>query len=885
MQSIKDIVKSISIVPIEDTKPKNITFVVDESGSTGTQYVAGMTVLEKETSVVYEYILNNMNNTYNMYSFESNCVEHPIHIMKEEGLVNLPNLSPKGGTNTHLPFVKINANKNKPDVVILITDGQTNSTEAVLKAEINKFSKDNIHFEIIAVSSNDLNMNTITQSEEQRIPGMDLVNYLSNSIDKLTIYNKFHKDTPYEGANSSKINKKALTFMGCRIEGHVYQYLNNLLVKLDEHKGNINWGPGNMNLKQMLSEIGKLLSVYFVSFPTEHFFVSLISKKIHEVCNIPEMTVERITNIIKYGFECTKNEKPILYTNFEQHVKEGTVKKAEFANAIETLKVQGTTMNSQKTICMPTNGLCIIDNKVIPLTQSLGPYPQSKDGNGNVYFGCDDGIDGQATRIAFRELCGQLGYRDKMGPEPAFYVLNEMSLMYISGVDLATEHMIELRKLAIIQTSMEAVIAKNKYDGIGLYKQWQAGKVIPTHFSKQTHFHSQLCKDYKINPLGLDEPMWWALMMSMLGLFEEQRNLYNTALAAKGISTANEFLAYVRNAYKDKLQGKLALYITQEQPTSVFTLDHFEPTDEVFMLEKHGNCATKTCYSKHEIDIYVRISGCVWCQYKPTWADFKPQHINTANQTELLNDLMMHSSKLCVPADQTNAHNGLKNSNKILINMIGLTGSGKSTVAQKIHDLVISKGASCLIVSADKWSKLGFKGKQMQANVFKEIKDFDDGPSEHKVLVVDICNENGPSTNYFGFDASEYTTYNFYPNLDKSRFDEYQCWCLRNVLNRPIHTATSSYWLNPVSASVSTCIKVHNLKRNALKKVLGVNSNLSFDEGLSMVQIMNLIQERATTYETFLATKQLDDIVSDLVKSTGFKLTPVNNVQQATSSA
>ena len=876
MLSIKDIVKSISIVQVEEVKPKNVTLIVDESGSTGTAFAPSMSVLEKELSVVYEYILNNINNNYNMYSFESACVEHPIHVMKEEGLVNLPTLSPKGCTYTHLPLVEINKKTVKPDIVILVTDGETSSQEAQLKTEINKFLEKKIRFEIIAVSAKNIDLNTISQAEERRIPGMDLINYLANSVDKLTIYNQCHKDTPYEGAVSSKINKTYLTFMGSKVQGHIHQYLNNLLTKLDEHKGNINWGIGNMNFKQMLSEIGKLLSVYFVSFPENHFFVSAITKKIEETCEIADMTEERIYNIIKYGFECTKNEKPILYTNFEQHIKESTVKRAEFQSAIDNLKLQGTTLNSSKTICMPTNGACIINNQVLPLTQYLGSYPKSKDMYGNIYFGCDDDVDGQATRIAFRELCSHLGYKDSRGPEPVFYVLNEMSLMFIKGIDLTSEHMTELRKLAVIQTSMEAMISKDKYDGVGLFKQWQAGKTLATHYSRPTHYHSQLYKDIKINPLRLEEPIWWALMMSMLGLFESQKNMYQTALIAKGITDESEFQNYIRDTYKEKVLGQVILYTVKEQPTSVFTLDFFEPTDEIYILKKHGQCDTKTCYSKHEIDSYIYTSGCVWCRYVPTMSDFEISHINKTNHLETVSKFMTSCSKLHVPMDSIEASNTFGNTfgdnKKILINMIGITGAGKSTVSKKIYDLVTSNGASCLIVSADKWSKKGTKGKQMQNSIQREIKQLDSKDTEYKFLIVDICNENGPSSNCFGFDTSEYKTFNFYPNLDKSKFDEYQCWCLRNVLGRPMHTETSLYWLNPESAGVSTCIKVHNMKTNGIKKLLGVSSSLSFSEALTMEQIQNLLSVKAIAYENYLVTKDLDNIVIELVKSTGFKL-------------
>jgi hypothetical protein len=881
MLSPKDIIKQITTTPIDENKLKNITFVVDQSGSTAALFSGGMSVLEKELSIVYEYILKHPNNNYNMYSFESNCKEHTINFMKEEGLVDLPNLIPDGGTCTHLPLVKINENINKPDKVILLTDGQTSSPETLLKEEIKKFLEKKIIFEVIAVSATSINLNTISQSEEKNIPGMDLINCLANSVDKLLIYNLFHKDIPYEGATSSTVNKNFLTFMGFKVEGHVHVYLNKVLEKLEENKSNINWGTSNMNFKQLLSEIGKLLSVYFISFPMDHYFVNSIVSKLLEISNIEDMTFERIRSIIKYGFECTKNQKPILYTNFEQHVKEKTVKHAEFKNAIDTLKIQGTTLNSEKSICMPTNGICIINNRTLPLTQNLASYPKSKDLYGNVYFGCDQDIDGQATRIAFRELCASLGYRDNRGPEPAFYVLNEMSLMYIKGIELNSEHMIELRKLAVVQTSMESMISKDKYDGIGLYKQWKAGKTLATHYSKPTEKHSSLYKEHKINPLKLEEPIWWALMMSMLGLFEEQKNTYNTALIAKELHNQHDFLVWIRNTYKDVIVGQINLFTFNTLPTSVFTLENFEQNEQVYMLKKHGNCDTKTYYSKYEIDSYVLNSGCVWCYHCPTWHDFELTTLNEKNQSEELAKLINNSSKLCVPIDTvgTNIVDNYVNNNldnkKILINMIGITGSGKSTVSKKIYDLVTTNGGSCLIVSSDKWSKKGTKGKQLQTSINKEIRDFDsavstNSTSNYKVIVVDICNENGPNSNCFGFDTSTYLCFNFYPNLDKNKFDDYQCWCLRNVLNRPIHTETSLYWLNPESAGVSTCIKVHNIKASGLKKLLGVTTQLNFSESTSMNSIMAQITNRATSYQQFLETKNLDNIITEFIKSTGF---------------
>ena len=306
--------------------------------------------------------------------------------------------------------------------------------------------------------------------------------------------------------------------------------------------------------------------------------------------------------------------------------------------------------------------------------------------------------------------------------------------------------------------------------------------------------------------------------------------MYNIALIAKGITNENEFHEYIRQTYKDKIVGNIKLHTINEQPTSVFTLENFNNEEDIFMLKKHNDCNTQTYYSRDEITTYVNNAGCVWCRYKPTWDDFEISTLNKVNEIETIDKLMSECSKLSVPLDTINFNNFENTLNnitnkKILINMIGITGSGKSTVSQKLYNFITSKGASCVIVSADKWSKQGITGKRMQSNIQREIMELERENSEYKFLIVDICNENGPSSNCFGFNTSEYTTYNFYPNFNKNNFDDYQCWCLNNVLSRPLHNETTLYWLNPVSAGLATCIKVHNMKTNGLKKLLRVKNN------------------------------------------------------------
>jgi hypothetical protein len=145
---------------------------------------------------------------------------------------------------------------------------------------------------------------------------------------------------------------------------------------------------------------------------------------------------------------------------------------------------------------------------------------------------------------------------------------------------------------------------------------------------------------------------------------------------------------------------------------------------------------------------------------------------------------------------------------------------------------------------------------------------FDKIDNPLKVVVIDICNESGPQTVCFDIDFSEYQTIDVYPNMKKEMFSEYECWCLRNVLSRPMHTADSPYWLNPASAGVNTCIKVHNMKASALKRYCGIpGGNKNFNESLSMDAILKEIDKNAVKYAAELAKSSVDNDVTNILSS------------------
>ena len=634
MTRIIDLVEQLDLEnkskQVNNVNPLNVSLILDVSGSTAQIFEPKKTVLAKEIEVMTNYILLNPSNNYMLYSFDDSAKSHgKVNVLVEENFVDLPNFKPGSSTNTcsALHLIYNDLNKFKPDKVIIFTDGQTNNRKHDFVQIIDRFRTLGTKMELIAVSDTDKNLETITITEEARIPGMDLVNMLGNSIDSLNIYNKFHKDTPYVGISNSAIDKNSIRFMSLKVEGFVITYIDKLLDLMVEKKLDLEFGPNQIDLKKMLSEIGKLLSILFVQFPIAHPFLDKIVCKINS-CLDEAFGQERIVKIIEYGFNCSKSDIPVIMTNFEQHIKESTTKLNEFSDALSMLNKFGTGLGAQRKISIPygSNAICILDTGSVELTKPLGEFPNSSDKYNNIYFGIDSSP--QAIRIGMRKLCEIIGFPNARNSiSVIFYVLNQMSLMYLLGIDLECEHMLNLRKIAKAQVSMEVMVSQGKYDGRGCLSYWQEGKLIPMHFTKITT-HTSLYTDKMINPLELSEPLWWAVQMSMLGLFEEQKLYYSQAIEQMGINCSqNGFLEWFRKNYLGLVDGNVKLEKMIPVQKSIYTLDYFEPEEELYKLKEHNGCKTCTWYSKTEIEEYVMDSGCVWCKYKPLSIDLCPVKI------------------------------------------------------------------------------------------------------------------------------------------------------------------------------------------------------------------------------------------------------------------
>jgi hypothetical protein len=880
MSSIKKIVESC--VDVNDVI-ENIEYcfhIVDNSGSTSIIFQNSQTVLMKELELLKADIISNKNTQHHLLTFESKFINHgQIHAF--EDMCILPDICSGGGTYTHLPFeeiVKLIGKFKTPAQIILYTDGQTNSTSQNIIPLIKKIKNANIKLIIIAVSSCYCDFNKLTINEEKNIPGMDLINMCNNDIDKLLIYNKLNTIIPFEGIKNSTFNKNAIKFMDVIITSktsNIHDFIHKFLDKINNTT--IDFGENNQSYKQMLCDIGKIISILFVELDIEHIFIQIILDTIPYPANIDR---QMAFNIINYGFSCTKKHTPIFLTNFEHHVKEATVKYTEFSDAINVLKCYGTTLNC-KSITIPnlTSNICVINDIALNLTKSFDEYPNSMDNYNNVYFSSENP---QAVRIALRSLCGKLGLQNaRVAPDAIFHVSNIMSLMMIKGINMKSKYMMELRRLAIAQTSMQRMVSQGKYDTKGFYDYFKEGQIVQMHFSNPST-HLTLYTNKFINPLEQTQPIWWALQMTMLGLFDVQLNHFKTAIQSLNIEPTEEnFINYMQNTFSQYIDGNFILDELIKKQSSLIDFDDI--IGKGYILKQHLSsnnyiCSSEICYSANDVK-YVLQHGCLWCRYIPHKNQFDEIIIeNNDIKLRNINERKSSIKILPIPAnlkyDSTMNFSNLNiknNANKYRILMHGTIGSGKSTSSLKLQTLLKQKNIESLIINTDKWQKKGIKN--CTHNVKNEITNFiRKNITKNIVIIFDICNENSIVDIMFECDFSDYKTISLYPNYDEndSKFELYKHWSLRNVLQRGKYSEQTLHYINPIDAGINTCIKVHNLKTCKISNLLNLNTS-KINESFNMQSLLNFINNDADEYGKYLdqsnlIDKQLIDVIDKITK-------------------
>lgn len=866
-----------------------VTLVVDVSGSTNTEFRSGMTVLEKEAYLARAYILDNPENEYDLYTFDTDPQYYGVvNFLSDEKIVDFPNLVPGSCTCTHKPLDKIvrNLHKFKPDMVIVYTDGATSSSAAEFAPATTAFKANGIALHFVAVSPLNQDMEYINIRESKRLPGMDVVYMVGNIVASLTIYNLFHHTTPFVGAKSSALDKSAVQFMGMHIRIPVPEFINKLLDYIIEHKVTLNWGSENIDFTKLIVEIGKLLSLCFNDINWDHYFINSIVQRLITINS--NYDSDRIRRLLNYGFDCTKKNKPVVYTNVDEHAKDANAKKAEFANATQTLTTLGTTLGAPKSISIPKNGFCVIaESSSLELTRPVGEFPSSAD-NYNNNFVAIDGNE-QAVRQAMRAIFHKMGYPDaERGPSAIFLLANIMACMYIKGIPLDCIHMIELGKIAIIQASMAVMVSQGKYDTLGCYGRWKSGCLIPMHYSKKTT-HIDLYTDKSINPLNLSQLIWWALMMCMFGIFTEQLNTYQPAVAAlcneHGMEmNENNFLTIIRKMYDGSIVGKFSLITLGERPQSFFTYEPFPAGSQVRRLKNHGECRVNALYNIQNEVPYVNQHGCLFCRYKPQPTDWEEGTI-ADGQTDLINAMrqavpLSIRTDTPVPVsvvgglDQMTITSSTTEIERIVFKLMGPTGCGKTTTRLELKGQLDAKGYQVFVVSPDDINKVG--GGNANQQITEHLRTFiDTTRGKKRAIILDMCNETTFNQKIvFGNDLSDFKVVTIMPNFDKTQDDyrDFTHWCLFNVLERQVHGPDTPYWLNPESVGVDTCIKVHNTKVSGIMRSLNIpNKGFAIKVTKNMDEVMATIRDGAERHAIKLAARpSIQDQMKTLLASNCF---------------
>jgi hypothetical protein len=873
--------------PSGPPRSRKIVLVIDVSGSTGNPYKQGMTILERILELVMQYILANQHNVYFIVAFDSSVVSHGVvNVLHEENYVDLPNMVPGSCTATHKALNEVvnNLPVFMPDEVHVYTDGATDGRPADFTRAMEVFKTHGILLNVIAVTDKMQNLNDIDRSEAACIPGMELIYMIR--VNTLLIYNKYHNTTPYEGATSASVNKSAITFMNKPVATPVPVFINNLLDSIIEHKDTLIWGIENIDFTKLIVEIGKLLSLCFNDINWDHYFINSIVQRLTTINS--NYDSDRIRRLLNYGFDCTKKNKPVVYTNVDEHAKDANAKKAEFANATQTLTTLGTTLGVPKIISIPKNGVCIIaESSSLELTRPVGAFPSSADNNNNIFVAI--GGDEQAVRQAMRAIFHKMGYPDaERGPSAIFLLANIMACMYIKGIPLDCIHMIELRKIAITQASMAVMVSQGKYDTLGCYGRWKSGCLIPMHYSKKTT-HIDLYTDKSINPLNLSQLIWWALMMCMFGIFTEQLNTYQPAVAAlcneHGMEmNENNFLTIIRKMYDGSIVGKFSLITLGERPQSFFTYEPFPTGSQVRRLKNHGECRVNALYNIQNEVPYVNQHGCLFCRYKPQPTDWEEGTI-ADGQTDLINAMrqavpLSIRTDTPVPVsvvgglDQMTITSSTTEIERIVFKLMGPTGCGKTTTRLELKGQLDAKGYQVFVVSPDDINKVG--GGNANQQITEHLRTFiDTTRGKKRAIILDMCNETTFNQKIvFGNDLSDFKVVTIMPNFDKTQDDyrDFTHWCLFNVLERQVHGPDTPYWLNPESAGVDTCIKVHNTKVSGIMRSLNIpDKGFAIKVTKNMDEVMATIRDGAERHAIKLAARpSIQDQMKILIASNYF---------------
>lgn len=185
---------------------------------------------------------------------------------------------------------------------------------------------------------------------------------------------------------------------------------------------------------------------------------------------------------------------------------------------------------------------------------------------------------------------------------------------------------------------------------------------------------------------------------------------------------------------------------------------------------------------------------------------------------------------------------------RILVVMKGTVGAGKTTYSSAIEKRVIELGGVCICEGVDKYCRTGASTQQAIYNITQEFAKISTIQNNLLVVIIDTCGERDGNV-IFDYNFSNWKKVSVTPNFNQPKLKQYMAWSLRNVLNRPLHTMDSPFWLNPQSASSKVCVEVH---LNKCKKLFGKKITEIVSSNATKEAILTQISADADTYQQYL---------------------------------
>lgn len=231
------------------------------------------------------------------------------------------------------------------------------------------------------------------------------------------------------------------------------------------------------------------------------------------------------------------------------------------------------------------------------------------------------------------------------------------------------------------------------------------------------------------------------------------------------------------------------------------------------------NCVCPVCYTPVGVDQFTKVEPRAEFKLNAAYeaTPFIRPDGKWNNNGAAPNDEKEDALSSLKPSQQpTNVTAGTRG--KIVV-MKGVVGCGKTTLAEKIKAHVEARGGVCWVEGVDKYVNQGLDFKQAAVKASESLQEAWSSTATDKVVVIDTCgdhNNNKKFTKFFDVDFRGWTRIDLTPSFDKKNVGLYLAWSLWNVLKRKRNTATSNYLLNPETATVYTCVNVHQKKAQAL---------------------------------------------------------------------